>query len=78
MTRTPLTVHVYNDFAASYATLREKANMPLLYVERLRLMIEIYKVYHNIGPVHMEDLFNKADQFYNTRCVKPLEQPSFI
>ncbi len=25
----------------------------------------------------MKHLFNKADQFYNTRCVKPLEQPSF-
>ncbi len=24
----------------------------------------------------MKNLFNKADQFYNTRCVKPLEQPS--
>ncbi len=40
-------------------------------------MTEVYKVYHNVGPVYMENLFNKADQFSNTRCVKPLEQPSF-
>ncbi len=49
-----------------------------MYVQRLRqMMIEVYKVYHNIGPVYMENLFNKADQFYNTRCIKPLEQLSF-
>ncbi len=70
--------HVYNDFVASYIILREKANMPLMYVQRLRqMMIEVYTVYQNIGPVYMENLFNKADQFYNNRCAKPLEPPSF-
>ena len=38
---------------------------------------EGYKVDHNIGPVYMENLFNTVDQFYKTRCVKPLGQPSF-
>ncbi len=53
-------------------------NRPLMYVQRLRqMMIEVYKVYHNIGSVYMESLFNKADPFYYTRCVKPLEQLSF-
>ncbi len=38
--------HVYNDFAASYTILREKAHRPLMYVQRLRqMMIEVYKVY---------------------------------
>ncbi len=54
------------------------ANRPLVYIQRLRqIMIEVYKVCHNIGLVYMESLFNKVDQFYNTRCVKPLKQPSF-
>ncbi len=37
-----------------------------MYVQRLRQMIiEAYKVYHNIGPVYnMENRFNKADQFF--------------
>ncbi len=49
-----------------------------LYVQRLRqIMIEVYKVYHNIGPVYMGIRFNKVDQFDNSRCIKPLEQPSF-
>ncbi len=41
-------------------------------------MLEVYTVYHNhSGPVYMENRFNKADPFNNTRCTKPLEQPSF-
>ncbi len=70
--------HVYNDFTASYSTLREKSNRPLMNAQRLRqMMIEVCKVYHNTGPVYMGNLFNKADQLYITRCVKLLEQPSF-
>ncbi len=41
------------------------------------MITEVYKAYHNIGPVYMENLLYRVDQFYNTRCVKPLEQPSF-
>ncbi len=57
--------YVYNDFTSSYASLREKANRPLTYIQRLKqMMIEVYKIYHNIGPVYMEDLFNKVDHLY--------------
>ena len=41
------------------------------------MMIEVYKIYHNIGPVYMGDLFNKVDQLYHSRSVKSLQQPRF-
>ncbi len=49
-----------------------------MYVQRLRqMMIQVYKVHCNIGPVYIENLFNKVDQFYNTRCIESLAQPYF-
>ncbi len=36
------------------------ANRPLMYVQHLRqMMAEVYKAYHNFGPVYMENLFSK-------------------
>ncbi len=74
-------LYVNNYFTASYATLREMADRPLMYVQRLRqMMTDVYKAYHNNGPVYMENpfnLFRKKDPLHGTRCIKPLQQPSF-
>ncbi len=49
-----------------------------MYVQRLRqMMTEVYKAYHNIGPIYGKPFFCKTVPFYSTRCIKPLEQLSF-
>ena len=52
-----------------------------MYVQRLRqTVIEVYNHHYKFITILdlfiLKILFNKADQFTITRCVKPLEQPS--
>ncbi len=48
--------HVYNYFTARYTILRGKGKRSLMYVQRLgQMVIEVYKVCHNIGPVYMRE-----------------------
>ncbi len=51
-------IYAYSIFTASHTTLREMGNglCTNVYVQRLRQMIiKVHKVYHNIGPVCMEN-----------------------
>ena len=69
---------IYNDFNNSYVNLREYANRPLMYVDRLRyIVIEIFKIYHGMSPIYLSDLVAKTSQMYNTRNVKSVLIPSF-
>ena len=46
---------IYNDFTNSYVNLRENANRPLMYVDRLRyIVIEIFKIYHGMSPIYLK------------------------
>ncbi len=65
-------------FTSSYASLRGRTNRPLMYIKRLKqMMIEAYKIYHNIGPAYMGELFKKVEHLYQSRNVKSLKQPRF-
>ena len=69
---------VLNDFNSSYSDLRKQCNRSLLYVHRLRLMaIEVFKMYHNIGPTYLYDLIEKKNNPYNLRMEKPVVLPTF-
>ena len=62
---------IYNDFTNSYVNLRENANRPLMYVDRLRyIVIEIFKIYHGVSPAYLSDLVAKTSQMYNTKKCK--------
>jgi hypothetical protein len=70
--------YVYNDFSSSYADLRTKADVPLLYVQRLRyLMTEVYKIINKQGPTYLHWLLKTKDSSYNTRNPNMLEQPKY-
>ena len=61
---------IYNDFSSSYTTLRQKANRPLLYVERLRMIVtEVYKCVNDLNPDYLNTLFSLKTQVYNTRNI---------
>ena len=47
--------YVYNDFNSSYHTLRDRADLPLLYVHRQRnIMIELYNIINGTGPNYLK------------------------
>ena len=49
----------------------------ICFISGALLLADVYKAYHNIEPVYMENLFSKIDPFHSTtRRKKPLEQPS--
>ena len=49
-----------------------------MYIQHLKqIMIEVYKIYHNIGPAYMGELCDKVDHFHQSRNVKSLKQPRF-
>ena len=51
--------YVYNDFASSYRVIREKHNITLLFVNRVKeLLIEVYKACYNISPYYLQGLFS--------------------
>ncbi len=58
--------YVYNDCTSSYTSLGGRANRRPLYIQRLKqmTMIEVYKIYHNIGLAYMGELFKKVDHLY--------------
>ena len=67
---------VFDDYSATYLQLRQKGDRPLLYVERLRsIAIEMFKIYHSIGPKYLSKLVEKTDRKYKTGLVKPVCLP---
>ena len=52
---------IFNDLYHLYEELRSKANIPLVYIERLqRIMIEVYTICNSIWPAYCHILFWKA------------------
>jgi hypothetical protein len=46
--------YVFKDYSSSYTELRHKANKPLLYVQRLRLiLLEVYKFVNKVQCIYM-------------------------
>ncbi len=69
---------VLQDFTSSYSELLQKANMPTLYLSRLRqIATEVYKAMNNIGPDYVKDIFNVKENPYNMRNTRPLIQPNY-
>ena len=69
---------VYNDFDSSYYELRVASRRPLLYVQRIRIIaLEMFKIYHGIGPKYMQALITKSNCSYSTRNAKRVELPQY-
>ncbi len=68
--------YVYNDFTSSYASLRGRANRPLMYIRLKQMIIEVHKIYHNIGQL-IWLIYKKVEHLYQSRNVKSLKQPRF-
>ena len=59
---------VFSDFNSSYEALLERANMPILHVNRIRLIaIETFKILHKISPVYLHDLVSYKESNYSFR-----------
>ena len=70
--------YVYKYFSSSYECLREKCNLPLVYTQRLRyVLLEVYKVYHKLGPLYLHDLFSVQNATYNLRKDQMLFLPRY-
>ena len=70
--------HVFNDYTSTYTELRERANKPLLYVHRIKLiMIEIYKCINKLGAKYLHDMFILRRNSRNLRNEVALIQPRF-
>jgi hypothetical protein len=70
--------YVYNDYSSTYKELRERANKPLLYIHRIKLiMVEIYKIINKMGPKYLHDMFTVKDNNYNVRNKLTLVLPKF-
>ncbi len=69
--------YVYNDFNAPYCELRERSQMPLLFIQRQNaILTETYSIYNNIRPTYLHCLLQKKKEYIrDTRNVKTLVQP---
>ncbi len=67
---------VFNDFTSPYSTLREQSGLPLLYIQRIRLLlIEIYKMYNLLRPVYLHSILSKQANVTSTRNNLRVVQP---
>ena len=59
---------IFNDFKSPYSILREQSGLPLLYIQRIRvLLIEMYKMYNLLGPRYLHDILCKQANRMFTR-----------
>ena len=69
--------YVYNDFTSSYKELREKHNITLLFVNRVKeLLIEVYKACYNISPYYLQSLFSVKESKHSLRSKMNLNVPA--
>ena len=67
---------VFNDFSSSYEALLKKANMPTLYIGRIRLIaIETFKILHKLSPVYLHDLVSYKESSYSFRYDNLVDLP---
>ena len=60
--------HIYNDYTSTYAVLRDKATIPLMYVKRLRkILLELHKIVSENCPTYLHGMVARRDCVQNTR-----------
>ena len=70
--------YVYCDFNSSYSTLRDRAEKPLLYTQRLqKIVCEVYKCINNITPSYSHKMFNIKNNSRSLRNKYVLDVPMF-
>ena len=69
---------VFNDYTATYAQLRERANKPLMYVERIRnIVLAMFKIYHGLSPISLKSMIKKHVTKYEMHNVNMLMLPNY-
>ena len=64
--------YIYRDFNSEYDTLRIKADIPLMYVQRLRkLMIDMYGILNGSSPSYLNTMFMPVSSKYDKRDDRP-------
>ena len=59
-------------------TIGKKSQLPTMFIQRMRfVMIEVYKVLNNIGPVYLRGMFTYKENNYDMRSSNILTQPAF-
>ena len=67
---------IFNDFESSYDVLLKRADRPLLYVSRLRVVaLETYKSLKNQNPPFLHELFIPKQNHYDMRNGGQMIQP---
>ncbi len=70
--------YVFNDFTSTYHELLSLSNRSVLYVNRLRVMLQyVYKVINNNVPTYLNDMFEVEENIHNTRCFMRIKQHKF-
>ena len=59
---------IFNDKNATYTELRKQSERPLIYVERIKHIVQtIFKIYHGISPNYLNGFISKANISYDIR-----------
>ena len=70
--------YIFSDFHASYDDLRKKANIELLYTQRMkRLVTEIFKIMHGLTPKYFNHLTTTYEAPYKSRRGNQLKCKQF-
>ena len=68
---------VLNDYNPSYVDLLKQGNFLSLSEYRIKnLAMEIFKCFHGINPMYLNDIFCKQEIKYDSRDKTLLEQPN--
>ena len=69
---------ITNEYKCTYKELLHKCDIPLMYIQRMRsMMVEVFKVLNNVGPIYLKDMFNVKETNYAMRTRFLLLQPHF-
>ena len=69
---------IFNDKNATYTELRKQSGRPLMYVERIKHIVQtIFKMYHGISPNYLNGFISKANISYDIRNRNILTLPNF-
>ena len=70
--------YIFNDFNASYAQLRKRAHKDLLFTQRQRrILIEVFKIIHDITPEYLSHLALPHETPYDMRRTNTLSISKF-
>ncbi len=70
--------YIYNDYASSYYSLINKSSKSILYINRLRVILQfVYKILHRNVPSYLYDMCMLDDTVYETRMHCKIIQRKF-